>query len=254
MVCADMAAGQANDWGYNREEVSLLKIGSNHSGPIGPGNFQLFELGGSGANIVRQNLAGAYNECIDPGSTITTKPGNNTGPTAQGLNTRFGRYQGGGMNQASYPPDLVTTETTRTLDVNRDGQVVMRGGGPEVVVTAQNFHQLGFTYEDYANATANGPHNFPDPTGRPQRRVLAVPFVNCTNTVNGHGTIPVVGLGCFYLLQQVVQRGNENFVYGEYIGNCAAGGTPGSIPDPNPEAGPGLYTIVLHNDPLSPDS
>ena len=63
----------------NGDNVSLLKIGSNHNGPIGPGNFQLFELGGSGANIVRQNLAGAYEACIDPGSTITTKPGNNVG-------------------------------------------------------------------------------------------------------------------------------------------------------------------------------
>ena len=254
MVCADMGAGQANDWGYDEENVSLLKIASNHQGPIGPGNFQLFELGGAGANIVRQNLAGSYNTCIDPGNTITTKPGNNTGPTAQGLNTRFGDYQGGGMNQSDFPPDLVTTETTRTLDVDNAGQVIMKGGGPAQVVNSSNFQQLGFTYDDYVNRTENGPHDHPAPTGRPQRRVLAVPFVDCTTTVNGQGTIPVVGFGCFYLLQKVVQKGNENFVYAEYIGNCAAGGTPGPAPDPDPTTGPGLYTIVLHNDPLSPDS
>jgi len=83
---------------------------------------------------------------------------------------------------------------------------------------------------------------------------MAVPFVNCTSAVNGHGTLPVVGLGCFYLLQRVVQQGTENFVYGEYIGQCVADGTPGPEPDPDPEAGPGIYKIVLHNDPLSPDS
>jgi hypothetical protein len=130
----------------------------------------------------------------------------------------------------------------------------MKGGGPAEVVNSSNFQQLGFTYDDYVNRTENGPHDHPAPTGRPQRRLLAVPFVDCTTTVNGQGTIPVVGFGCFYLLQKVVQKGNENFVYAEYIGNCAAGGTPGPAPDPDPTTGPGLYTIVLHNDPLSPDS
>ena len=43
-------------------------------------------------------------------------------------------------------------------------------------------------------------------------------------------------------------------MYGEYIGDCGADGTPGPVPDPNPEGGPGIYKIVLHNDPLSPDS
>ena len=112
--------------------MSLLKIGSNHSGPIGPGNFQLFELGGSGANIVRQNLAGAYEECIDPGSTITTKPGNNVGPTAQGLNTRFGQYQGGGMNAATSRPDIVTTEPTRPVRRSDGSIVILQDTGVEV--------------------------------------------------------------------------------------------------------------------------
>jgi hypothetical protein len=98
----------------------------------------------------------------------------------------------------------------------------------------------------------SGPFNFP--SGVPNRRVLAVPFVDCSSTVNGHGTIPVVGFGCFYLLQQVVQKGNDNFVFAEYIGDCGAGGTPGPVPNPDPVANSGIYKIVLHNDPLSPDS
>jgi len=251
MVCADMTPGAPGDFGYEQDNVSLLKIGSNHTGPLGPGHFQLFELGGTGANVVRQNLAGAYEACIDPGSTITTKPGNNVGPTAQGLNTRFGDYQGGGMNQATFPPDFVTTEPIRPVEED-DGIVVFADNGVEV--TSANFQELGFTYDDYVARSQGGPHDFPAPTGRPERRVMAVPFVNCTSAVNGHGTLPVVGLGCFYLLQRVVQQGTENFVYGEYIGQCVADGTPGPEPDPDPEAGPGIYKIVLHNDPLSPDS
>jgi Flp pilus assembly protein TadG len=253
MVCADMTSDAPGDFGYTPNNITMLKIGSNVTGPIGPGNFQLFELGGSGANIVRQNLAGGYDGCIDPGDTITTKPGNNVGPTAQGLNTRFGEYQGGGMNQATYPPDWVTMQPTRPVE-ELNGKVVF--SDTKVPINEANFADLGFTFADYNARTKSGQHNFPSPIGRAKRRVLAVPFVDCTNTVNGHGTIPVVTLGCFYLAQKVIQKGNENFVFGEYIGQeeCLADGTPGPVPDPDPVNGPGIYKIVLHNDPLSPDS
>lgn len=251
MVCADMDPAAPGDFGYTPDNVSLLKIGSNHSGPIGPGNFQLFELGGAGANIVRQNLAGAYNTCIDPGSEITTKTGNNVGPTAQGLNTRFGQYQGGGMNSTAFPPDMVTTQPPNPVD-EEDGEIVFEDSGE--VVTPSNFQELGFTYDEYQSRTESGPHDFPQPEGQPLRRVLAVPFVDCTETVNGHGTLPVVGFACFFLLQEVVQRGTENFVFAEYIGDCSAGGTPGPEPNPNPVENTGIYKIVLHNDPASPDS
>jgi Flp pilus assembly protein TadG len=251
MVCADMSPTAPGDFGYTRESVSLLKIGSNTSGPIGPGNFQLFELGGPGANIVRQNLAGGYDSCIDPGGTITTKPGNNVGPTAQGLNTRFGQYRGGGMNAATYPPDVVTAQPTRRLD-EEDGIVVFDDDKEELA----NFSDIDFNYADYKARTKNGPHDRPEPAGRPKRRVLALPLVDCTNTVNGHGTLPVVALSCFFLLQEVIQKGNENFVFGEYIGGdeCLGDGSPGPTPDPDPVGGTGIYKIVLHNDPLSRDS
>jgi Flp pilus assembly protein TadG len=250
MVCADMSAGAPGDFGYTGENVTLLKMASNVTGPIGPGNFQLFELGGAGANIVRQNLAGAYNQCIDPGGEITTKPGNNTGPTAQGLNTRFGKYQGGGMNSTQFPPDKVTTQPSPDMDTAGDPPyVILRGTGNTQVT---DINQVDYTYEDYAEDLESGPFDFPN--GVAKRRVLAVPFVDCSTAVNGQGTIPVVGLGCFFLLQEVIQKGNEDFVFAQYIGDCGAGGTPGPEPNPNPEENLGVYKIVLHNDPLSPDS
>ena len=56
------------------------------------------------------------------------------------------------------------------------------------------------------------------------------------------------------MMQKVIQRGNENFVFAQYIGDCGADGTPGPAPNPNPVENAGIYKIVLHNDPLSPDS
>jgi hypothetical protein len=247
MVCGDPAAGAAGNWGYSGDTVSLLKNGSNAEGPVGPGNFQLIRLGEAGCNTVRENLAGGYETCHESTGTVETQPGNCTGPTAQGLNTRFGQYQGGGMNSTSFPPDKVTTEPDPEAD-EEDGTVVFSDSGDPIT----DIDQLNYTYDDYEADLETGPYNFP--SGTPKRRVLAVPIVDCSTMVNGQGTMPVMGFGCFYLIQKVVQKGNENFVYGEFIGQCAADGTPGPEPEPDPVGGPGIYKIVLHNDPLSPDS
>lgn len=248
MVCADTAAGAAGDWGYTGDNVSLLKFAAPGSPSVGPGNFQLLRLGGPGANIVRQNLAGGYEECIDPSGSVETQPGNVVGPVTQGLNTRFGQYQGP-VNSNDYPPDKVTTSPNPGLDVGADDQTVVFANNQQAV---GHIDELNFSFNDYEARLANGPVNFPN--GKPQRRVLAVPFVDCSEGCTGQCTMPVVGLGCFFLLQPAVQKGNKNYVFGEYLGDCGAGGTPGPEPDPDPLGGPGIYKIVLHNDPGSPDS
>jgi Flp pilus assembly protein TadG len=247
MVCADLSPGAQGDWGYTGDQVSLLKYAAPGSPDVGPGNFQLIRLGGPGANIVRQNVAGGYDQCIDPGGTVETQPGNDVGPLTQGLNTRFGQYQGP-VNATTYPPDQVTTDPSPDLDVASDETTVIFKNGPAVT----SINQVSFSYDDYASRLQNGPFDFPD--GKPQRRVLAVPFVDCSAPSNGQSSLPVVGLGCFFLLQPAEQHGNKNYVYGEYIGECGADGTPGPEPDPDPVSGPGIYKIVLHNDPLSEDS
>lgn len=253
LACADLAAGEDGDWGYSGEDVTVLKLaaGDHDQGEVGPGNYYLIQLGGPGANIVRNNLAGAYGACIDPGSTVETQTGVEAGPVAQGLNTRFGRYQGS-MSPSTYPPDKVTTATNPPMQVDDSGTVTFRGGGP---VTGIN--DLDFTYDEYQDRLENGPYDFQN--GVATRRVLAVPFVDCSGDDQGQSTMPVVGLGCFFLLQPVQLQGqsgggNNSNVLAEYIGQCEAGGTPGPAPDPNPVSGPGIYKIVLHNDPLSRDS
>ena len=82
IVCGDPSAGGPY-WGYNDGEVTVLKGSSqsgSQSGPIGPGNFQLARLGGSGAATVRDNLAGGYEGCANIGENIPTEPGNTVGP------------------------------------------------------------------------------------------------------------------------------------------------------------------------------
>ena len=62
--------------------------------------------------------------------------------------------------------------------------------------------------------------------------------------------MPILGFGCYFLLQEAVQKGNESHVYGQFVRDCNAGGVPG----PAPVNSPGLYIIQLYRDPNSTDS
>jgi hypothetical protein len=90
--------------------------------------------------------------------------------------------------------------------------------------------------------------NFYEEDGVPLRRVLRLPVGNCDGTVNGAGNVPLLGVLCFFLLQEVAQNGTEAEVYGQFMGaddSCSVSGIPG----PEPLTGPGPYRIQLYKDP-----
>ncbi len=181
---------------------------------IGPGNFQLSQLScGSGANCVRISLAGEVQSCASSSGTMTTKPGNAVGPTAQGLNTRFGIYQGP-TNATDHPADLVS--------------------------------QYPLTYRQYQDAYYN--EQFDQPNGSPQRRILAVPIGNCSVAGSGVTSIPLLGFGCYFLTQPTQGTGQNNWVIGHLIEGCEVGGNPGENPAKTGQ-GYSTYKIILYNDP-----
>lgn len=257
MVCGD--PGAAN-WGYTLNSPEVLKKSTpGGQSAVGPGNFQLIQLGGPGAAIVRENMAGSYSACMVGGSTIQTQTGNEAGPVAQGLNTRFGQYDGPMHGQqATYPPDVIVDSQNPALRaverVRRDpsqGYNIFQGN---TQITAANIDVL-YNYQDYMADLANPASYDNQPlneggTGAFERRVLAVPVGNCTGTVNGQGSVPLLGFACFFLLQPAEQQGNDSFVYGQFINDCSVSGTPG----PNPVAGNGPHIIQLYDDPASNDS
>jgi hypothetical protein len=85
----------------------------------------------------------------------------------------------------------------------------------------------------------------------PRRRELAVPIVDCTGVQNGRTSLPILGLGCFFMLQRASSSSSESRVFGEFISDCDAGGRPGSTP-PGTTVGP--YVIELNRDFSSADS
>lgn len=228
MACGDPGA---ENFGYTFGEVQVMKTSSSQGSnfDVGPGNFQLIRLDDSaGGADVRDAMAGDYNRCVSADEVIETEPGNTVGPVVQGLNTRFGIYQGP-MDQDRYRPDLITTHA--------------------------GYPNLEYEYTDYQSDlsqyySTGDPSYVTNPEGAPMRRMLTIPFGDCTGTTNGQGQVDLLGYGCFFLLDPVQQKGNESEVYGQFVETCGASGMAG----PNPGAGPGPHKIVLHKDPDSIDS
>lgn len=252
--------------GYELHSPQMLKSTAWGDGDIGSGNFQAIRVGGSGASIYRQNMAGGVEGlCVNDGDQVTveTEPGNMVGPTAQGLNTRFGKYGGGGMNAADYPPDLITRQDNPRLEPcevradpdDPDFRQICRPG-TEGYITAANLHENSYDWATYdsdmfAGNFTNPPDGATGPPGVAERRIVQIPVTDCSGLNNGQSTLPVVGTICFYLIQEVEHHGLDSYIFGEVIEDCGGAGIPGSTPGPGTSA---AYIIQLYDDPDSTDS
>jgi hypothetical protein len=248
-------------WGYAEGEPDILKTSANNS-DVGPGNFQLIRLGDdTGKADTREALAGGYDGCASSGDILQTEPGSGVGPVVQGINTRLGIYSGPmAGTEEQYPSDVITEQPDPMAEYDPDGGFT--GIEDQIYTTTEeginlvNTDQdLMYNYADYMNALqAHDYDKRPEDGGKYLRRELTIPIGDCTNTTNGQGPVPVLGFGCYFLLQETVQTGgpggNEAHVYGQFIRDCNAGGLSG----PAPGDGPGLYIIQLYKDPDSPDS
>jgi hypothetical protein len=169
------------------------------------------------------------------------------GPVAQGINTRFGSYDGSmGGSQSQYPPDVVTTQPNpRIEEVNGEP---WQNGAP-----ISDANPVSYGWDDYVDAVkAKNFNNQPAPVGpgRYQRRELTVSIGDCSDPTNGRDTVPLLGFSCFFLLQESPQSGLESVIFGQFLDDCRAGGMPG----PAPTTIPGPHIIQLYRDYGSSDS
>jgi len=217
VVCGDpnIAPDHNGMYGYTFGDQVTLALGNTKNNAVGPGNYQLLDLGGD--SNVRSSLAGGSTTCVAAQGTVETKPGVNRGPVTQGFNTRFGIYNGP-VSSDEHPPDVIT---------NAGG-----GGYPD-------------TYLEYRMDKFM--MNYDEPDGIANRRVVPVPFGNCNGTVNGRGNVEIMGFGCIFLSQPAENNGKLKTVqmFGELVRDCRTSGTPGSDPNGNS----GVHTIQLYGDP-----
>ncbi len=86
-------------------DKSVLYFGRGTSvvlqqGRLAPGNWDFLQMGGPGANAVRNNIADGYMGPIAAGQYIWTKTGQNVGPANQGFDDRINGAPSGGTWQS----------------------------------------------------------------------------------------------------------------------------------------------------------
>ncbi|MGW8465358.1 Tad domain-containing protein [Pseudomonas sp. CLCA07] len=245
MVCGDKtkndpAAGMF--WGFQFGNLQVLKTGSGKSSdPIGPGNFQLLDFG-TGGNAVKEEMAGGGKVCRNVGDNVLTEPGNKVGPASQGLNTRFGIYQGGQISASAYPPDLVTTSS--------DPAITDDGTGPKYngqAVTSNNGNLTAggnpiLDYNDWRTSVAAcvAGASGCESNGVFERRMLKVVVGDCTGKQNGSTSIPVLGFGCYFVVQPMDGGGDEQ-IFGQFVQKCEGDNVAG--PSPSTDAGPQIIQL-----------
>ena len=290
MVCGQSVPGTF--FGFTFGQLQVLKSASHQNAGIGPGNFQLLDFG-SGGKTVRELMAGGGAICPEVGDNVQTKPGSTVGPALQGLDMRFGEQSGGNLDASQYPPDLVTTynkvSNKGALSLNSGGSIVYgatsngsggggngngnggggngngggnTGSGGEAVsadsggyITTASGVDV-FDYNDWRQDTADcltGGGGCQD-SGVAERRILRVVIGQCSGTDSGTSQIPVLGFGCYFVLQPTGNGNNAN-IFGQFVRECASDGVPG--PDPSGSYGPQiiqLYKTYLDSGDPSTDS
>jgi Flp pilus assembly protein TadG len=196
------SGGAPGNWGYNYNE--RIQLDSKFSGSQPTGNFMFLDTGGNNsADLLRDQLAGAgHVDGLCPGSTPTivgTNPGNMTGPTADGINTRFGIYNGNYKNDAqaqqNFPPD--NNQTCYDLALNSSTSHGNYTSGASSTTVDPNGTNNNFFCNANNRPAGGTPGN--------RRRELAVPIADCDGTHggvtpgNGNTQVTVLDTGCLFL-------------------------------------------------------
>ncbi|HWT03857.1 MAG TPA: Tad domain-containing protein [Pyrinomonadaceae bacterium] len=175
---------------------------------VSEGNYQVLAAAGSGASDVRGGIASGVNIPAGPGGVfeIDTKPGVNSGPVRQGIETRFDDYASG-MDPAQFPPDTNIKE--------------------------------GITYQQYRDGSATQSPSHPGVEGR---RVVLIPIVKKAEYDQGRNTVKFDRFGAFFLRTKP-DNGNGGDIEAEYIGDRIVIGGAGF--DPAGGAGNPLLAVPV---------
>lgn len=188
-----------------------IRAGAQGGQGPAPGAFLALACGGTGANNVRNALAG-LNNCpcqVGVDETVETQTGELAGAIRQGLNVRFDQYGAGGLQYSSQiPPDTNIAQGGST------------GTGNNQVWDGISWAQYQGTGTPAITPVA------PDPAhpGIANRRVLIIPIVTMDSIIDegGHQTVRTRGLGGFFMRAQV-SDGNGGDIQVEYISDDIIG-------------------------------
>lgn len=249
MVCGDETQYDPDAgmfWGFQFGDLQVLKSAAGNSSPIGPGNFQLLDFG-SGGSTVRDDLAGGGEVCRNVGDNVQTAPGNKVGPASQGLNTRFGIYNGP-VSASDYPPDLVTTSSNPSITYNDSVSPAQTQYQGQPVTSSDGNLTAGsnaiYDYNDWRASVAAcvaGSGSGCESNGVFERRMLKIVVGNCTGKQGGSTSVPVLGFGCYFVVQPMNGGGTEAQIFGQFVQECEGDNVPG--PTPMNDSGPNIIQL-----------
>jgi len=185
------------DYGTPLTPGNTYTFRADNQQQVSAGNMQILAVAGSGGSDVRVGLASGVNLCAEAGATYTvdTKPGANTGPVKQGINTRFDDYAAG-LDPSMQPPDTNVKEN--------------------------------ISYDQYRNGS---PSQSPSHTGVPNRRVVIIPIIKLAEYDQGRNTVTFNRFGQFFLQTKVAGNGD---LLAEYINDIVVDGRGGYDPNGGP--------------------
>ena len=253
--------GTTSPFGLIHNNLYVMKIGSNTESPIGAGNFQLIRLeNNSGAADIRTAMAGEDNidkTCFATGTdneSVPTEPGNSVGPVAQGLNTRLGKWNGP-VNSTEHPRDKNICQGQK-IEIDEFG--ALEGDAENKAYTALQYKIDNDAGLSSCTAPGAAPYdlavddidiNIPS-LASSGRRIMNVVISKCDGESNGANNLDFLGVGCFFLTQEVENKGQESYVVGQFLYECSGGGDASLEPVDTP----GPYKMVLYHVPGSTDS
>ncbi|WP_024297906.1 Tad domain-containing protein [Methylomicrobium lacus] len=232
------------------------------------GNFGWMDVGAGGADL-KACAAGdptcqkAFCESFAANGTVTSKTGD-VASVDQGFNTRFDDYNGSYKDPALYPPDRIVGGKNHTKAYNQtrsdqhdldpvnfpsDVNIAALTNGP---VATTDLYRNYYKPMVAAKTASDATHAFRD-----KRRVLSMPFVDCSAiTKNAKGTWDVpssaVDWGCVFITRPIPVTGSLTPVYAEVIDNskddCMGIGKVISNVDT------GIYKVQLYKDPFGGQS
>ena len=161
---------------------------------VSAGNMQILAVAGPGGSDVRVGLASGVDLCAEAGATYTvdTKPGANTGPVKQGINSRFDEY-GSVTDPTVQPPDTNIIEN--------------------------------ITYDQYRNGS---PFLAPSHPGVAGRRIVIIPIIKLAQFDSGRNVVVFDRFGAFFLQTRVAGNGD---LRAEYISDVVVQGKGGYDPN-----------------------
>lgn len=243
-------------YGYKLGDLEVLKTAANDES-LANGNYQLLDFG-NGAKTVGELLAGGGYSCPEIGRTVGTKPGNTVGQAIAGMNVRLGEYQGD-YKEGEYSTDFVIDypvvgsgkgngNEVPALSLNDSGVVVYGADKAKKVpgfVVEEDEGDLYymdpvsgrvdfFDYHDWKHLSdacvLDKSGSSCEPEGEFERRILKIVVGDCDGLKGGATQVPVLGFGCFYIVQPGINEGGDAQIFGQFVRECEGDGVAGPIP------------------------